>query len=279
MKLEKISIDLSILLDPYKLAIILSGLDKYYSEIFVPEGYQILQIERFLGYPYAIEPLTEQLSFDEYKEHGFLTKNISNNNFIAGLQLFQKAANHGMISFLKSGLDFYTVREFVGTSHFFTASVDITNDIGGAIGIYPDRGGILEEMLYYDITENIKPIYGDTLFAGFLDRNMLLENIKTDKNIERNKDFETFLRCPQSLSIEQLFDYIKNLNLIETFNYKVENQHDKEKKKQDLAILFVEFLATLALDSLAFGGYPISSGAVLTYKGIERIRKGKSESK
>lgn len=291
--LLKISVDMATLLDPYKLAIILSGLDRHYSEIFIPQNIELLSVSE----PIDVKIETGDLWPDENFIHtfddssgtmekiqresswnGYSSKIVEPNNFLAAMELLRKAKKKGMVSFLKGHFDRDYIVEYLGTGWFFYDSVEIVNGNGKRIRLVPDYGGSLEELLYFDLTQNIKPIFGNEQFMKYLDYYELLEDIKTFNNIDKNEDFELLLRCPQSYTVDELFEYLTHVDLLESFNKKITNQKLIDSKTKDISLIFLSFIATLAIDALIFNNVPVSSGALVSYQIIERLSKPKKNS-
>lgn len=266
--LPKVSIDLNVILNPYKFALILNGLDKCYSEIYVPET--VFSIADESTYTY-FRPFRDNYTTKDYDYFGFKPNMIEPNNFIASLQMLKRAKNEGMISFLDTWVDQRLMSKFLETDGLFITGSSVYVEAPSGIDYYliPDRGGVAEGMLFHYLENSIRPVYGNQFFLDYLITKGFIDNVD-DLNDKIDKRLETILRCPQGVSVDELFDFIKNMDIIENFMEKLGTQKTADTKLLDILALIIEFATTLAADNYVFEGQPVSSGALLVYKIMER---------
>lgn len=277
--LPKISIDLATLLKPYKLATILSGLDKYYSEIYIPETIQNLVVDDedlFYGKFGLDHPMIKQ------QERWFKSKIIHPDDWLISLCLLKKALDIGMVSFIETVKYKREISEYLGgggASYADTQIIKAPEQNTLAIYSVADwkkdgvQNGSLEGLLYHDIVNHIKPIYGNENFVRLLKHGGFVEDIKDFSSVKKDSHFQTFLRCPEAISVDELFDFIKFYPLIDRFNVMTASVRNEENKRIDLALLFLEFAATTVIDTAVFKGLPASSGGLVVYKLLERWLK------
>src|SRR4051812_39525573 len=118
MALPKVSIDLPVVLDPYKLSLILGGLDVFYSEILVSDSLQFIEV-----WSRQMQPIT----FSTFKEDvkswqnffGFDPNVIDKNNFIAGLSLLHHAHKKGMVTVFDSEKYVADGQQLLNTDKYF----------------------------------------------------------------------------------------------------------------------------------------------------------------
>ena len=88
MKKHPIAIDLSIIIDPYKMLSIIQGIDKIYSEIVIPLPLSFIEIwyPKWRSYTFKLFQDTTILETNLEEFFGF-TDGITVNNFVAGMKL------------------------------------------------------------------------------------------------------------------------------------------------------------------------------------------------
>jgi hypothetical protein len=269
MSLPKVSIDLPLILEPYKLSLVLSGLDVFYSEIIVPDSVQFVEV-----WNKQMMPITLHTFKDDLKEYqrpfGLDDKKIEPDNFIAGLSLLQKAYQKGMISLFQTDKFVADGQDFLHTDKYFN---QFYNVLGDKYVINTDMPITLEGMLGYELNTGTKAIFGDDLFAKYLNGLRIYEDLQTADLLEKDKNLEFFLKSPQSSSVDELIEFVLNKHFYEQSALKIFSSKSLLERNKDIALNTLEFSSTLMLDTMAFNGLPISSGVAFAYKIGKRIFK------
>lgn len=98
MEKRPIVIDMEIVIDPYKLLSIINGVDKIYSEIVIPFPLQYIEIWHPKWRMFTFRPFEDESIMERTLASAFGYGNeITNNNFVVGMQLLRLAKGKGMV--------------------------------------------------------------------------------------------------------------------------------------------------------------------------------------
>jgi hypothetical protein len=270
MELPKVSIDLPIVLEPYKLALVLSGLDVFYSEIMVPDSLQFIEVWSRQMQPITFYPLKEDLR-DWQNFFGLDATKIAQNNFIAGLTLLYQARKKGMVTVFESEKYVADGQRFLNTNKYFNQFYNV--DTTDRFIVNTDMPITLEGMLGYELNTSTKAIFGDLEFANYLNKIGLYEDLKTSDNMLIDQNTDLFLKSPQGSSVNELIEFILNKQFFEASSLKIISSKTALNKGKDIGLTTVEFGSTYALDTFAFHGLPVSTGALFLYRIANRLFK------
>lgn len=274
--MQPIIIDFCTMLDPMKVAVIVSNIGKKYSHIMLPDSFRLIEIGRNREMPLGFELFTEDGArrYRGFYSYGSNEFSIVPENFIAGLELLEIAHQKGMVELFPTegysnvGKEILDVNETLSLLHYTEDST------GNHIRIHPDYGWmglgaligaqatfsattVLSDQKYVERIKEIRPpgtIFGD----------------KTEIDVEINLESE--FRLPHIDSVESLFELAVGNELIsEPLLSKL------NRKKKEILIMGLEFGGTLTADTLLFGGIPVSSSALFSYQIYKNVFKSKPE--
>ncbi len=270
--MKKISIDLPIILDPCKLALVLARLDKDFDEIFVPEAFQFIEIWGSKAIP--LPPVTLHTFKEEHQADKFLGLEadlIVKDNFYAGISLLHKAHKKGMVTLFESDKYAKTGLELLGSDKHYLDLYRVPFS-GEYLNANTDMPGIvLESLIGLQFQKDITPLYGDLDFTKFVKSLQTSEyNPKVVRDME-DPQTENLLKFPQGLRTADFLRYLDQKDFIEDISGRIEIVRSDTSKFKDVAMNALEFGSTLTTDILAFGGLPVSSGILFGYKVTKRL--------
>jgi hypothetical protein len=275
-KLPQVTIDLPIVLDPFKMATIISGIETQFSEIVVPDSLRFIEL---WGKDSGI-PLTRTVSlFDKdenlkseaiYKFFKFSPGVVSPKNFIAGLNLFRMAYEYGMVSVVPMGRYWPKGKKALQTSGYYFDSLSYEFP-GGSVYINPDNTGFQMESIIGIATElNAVPIFGDTAFVDWVSKNEPLATLFGENgNLVIKTDLQEILYLKEPPNINEFFFFARNHQMVKGLCDKLGQLKAKSEAKKSMALNTLEFGATNAIDNACFSGVPVTGAVVYGYKLIK----------
>lgn len=269
-KLAPVTIDLPLILDPYKMATVISEVGIRYSEIIVPESLRFIE---FWGKNSGIR-LTNTLElFDDKKfidsdeiENFFNLRSdvATHQNFVAGLKLFRMAYDEGIVS--RVAMEPYWAKGKKALNvHGYYFDVLSYKFPGGSVYINPDLAGYQMEAIIGIATErDAVPILGDTRFIEWIcEKEPPACLFGEDGNLVVNLEIEGLLNLPEPLNIADLYFFARNQQRYTMIREKLV---DRSGIKRSMMLNTLEFGATNIIDHASFNGLPVAGTIVQGYK-------------
>jgi hypothetical protein len=264
--LAPVTIDLPLILDPYKMATVISEIDIHYSEIIVPESLRFIE---FWGGNSGIR-LTNTLELfednkfidsDEIEKFFKLRTDVATQqNFVAGLKLFRMAYNEGIVS--RGATEPYWIKGKKALNvhgyYFDSQSYDFP---GGSVYINPDQAGYQMEAIIGIATErDAIPILGDTRFIEWICKKEPPACLFGEEgNLVVDPEIEGLLKLPEPLNIADLYFFARNQQKYKMIREKLV---DRSGIKRSMMLSTLEFGTTNFIDHASFGGLPVVGSIV-----------------
>lgn len=276
MKKHPIAIDLSIIIDPYKMLSIIQGIDKIYSEIVIPLPLSFIEIwhPQWRSYTFKLFQDTTILEANLEEFFGF-TDGITVNNFVAGMKLLIMAYQKGMVRVVDS-TNYFSYekigKELLGVDLNFNNIKQI--ELPGNKVLYINPDSPILETLYGMQSDGIIPIYGDSDFINYWHTSTNSYNIelnlqKTPYHVTTSSRLQTLLYENKITDLSEAFSYVSTNNPFEKLDIELRNTIEDYEKKKDLFLLSLEFISTTTIDTIV--GVPLSSGALFAYEFAKKL--------
>lgn len=283
--MTKISIDLPIILDPHKLLMVLGGLGSAYDEILAPDGVRFIEAWGIKSGQMQLPPMTLRLLEETYDDRfdsffGFSSDRIVPENFCAGIRLFQYALKQDMVSLFESSRLTEVGREALGGSGYFPPFYRQGLPSGLSVNINPDAPHTLESLIGLEEEQGVAPLFGDLDFLKVVQERRPQGSLHGNSGVlEVHDDTQELLSCPQALDFEELIWYVQNREHFNKISTVLRTAVERRHTGRDMGVIGLKFGGTTALDNIAFGGVPLSSGAVFLYDMYSRYLRARPADK
>ena len=275
MKKRTVAIDMNIIIDPYKMLSIIQGVDKLYSEIFIPLPLSYIEIWSPKRRPFTFRLFEDESILEtDLEEYFGFTSGITANNFIAGMKLLIMAYQKDMVTVL--GMKEYNAytemgQELFGITGNFNNIESIHLPSNEKIFINPDLP--VSETLYGMQSNDIISVYGNDEFLHYWHNKNTYDKLpnftKTPYQTTISGRLQTLLYKEKINCLSEAFDYVQTGNPFEKLDIELRNTVSNYDKKKDLFLLSLEFLSTTAIDTLI--NAPIASSSLFAYQFLKKI--------
>lgn len=275
--MNRIIIDLPVILDPHKLLVLLGGLGRTHDEILVPDILQYIEVWAPLSDNWRFPPITLRMleeNFDDKLDRffGFNPQEITQANFCAGLRLFRYAYDKTMVSLVDSQRLTKVGQQILKMNAPFNPFYNLNLPGGGKVNVNPDAPLALESLIGAQEELGAIPICGDLEFWEFAKSRLSEGRIREfEGQVEIDTQAKLLLDCPKVVTFDELIWFAQNRDQFNAVSDKLKFANDWHLTRREVGMMGLKFAGTFAADAVLFAGAPMSSGGLLAYEVLSRI--------